>query len=215
MSQARKIRAVATWLVVAWMGAGVHGGVAHAADQKGQFALHGIGALSCADLEQTFSKDEAPARASLSSWLLGYISAVNRERSDTYDATVVQVPDALVNMVAGVCRTNSSARVESVTYSLLQAFNEAKLSAESPEMQLGVDGHRTVLREETLRSVQHALIAQSVLKGRADGVFDARTQAALHAFQQAQHLPDTGLPDPATIVRLLVEIPAQSHAASK
>jgi peptidoglycan hydrolase-like protein with peptidoglycan-binding domain len=51
------------------------------------------------------------------------------------------------------------------------------------------------------------LVAQAYLPAnQANGTFGPKTQAALVKFQTAQKLPATGLPDPATVVRALVEM---------
>jgi len=185
---------------------------AEAADAKGAFALDGIGALTCGDLTTGILKGDASLRAAVGSWMLGYLSAMNRIDAGTYDATPVQMPDALVNMVVGVCAKDATARVEMVVYALLHAFDPAKSVAESAEMQVAANGQATTLRKDTLVAVQRYLIAQKLLTGDADGTFNSTTEAALKSFQQKQNLPQTGLPDPATIVRVLVEIPAQASA---
>jgi hypothetical protein len=142
----------------------------------------------------------------LASWIMGYVTAVNRTQSGTYDATPVQDQGAMVNMVAGVCAQHPNAVVETVTNAVLASLETAKLSAPSPEVVVTVGKRATVLRQSTLQSLQQVLIAQKYLPaGEADGKFGAGTQAALVKFQTAQHLPATGLPDPATVVRALIE----------
>jgi hypothetical protein len=193
------------------------GGVAsaRAADSKGVFAVHGVGVLSCGDVTSALLKGDVSVRASLLSWLMGYLSALNRIQPDTYDGTPVQIPDAVINMVVGMCQKDANARVETVAYSVFHALASAGLSAESPEVQVAANGQTTTLRKDTLIALEKYLIAEKLLRGDADGSFGATTQAALIDFQKKQNLPQTGLPDPATIVRALVEIPAQAKAPPK
>lgn len=180
---------------------------AAAADTKHDFAVHGIGALSCEQLNATTPANAPEVRNLLASWLLGYISAVNRIQPGTYDATPVQDQNALVNMVTGVCGKNPDARVETVSYVVLQSLEKAKLTAESPEVTITVGKTSTVLRQDTLNHLEQVLVAQKDLAaGQADGEAGGDLQAALVKFQTAQKLPPTGLPDPATVVRALVEL---------
>jgi hypothetical protein len=181
-------------------------GAASASDTSRSFAVHGVGALTCAKLNAVPAADAAEVRMVLASWIMGYVTAVNRTQSGTYDATPVQDQGAMVNMVAGVCAQHPNAAVETITNAVLTSLETAKLSAPSPEVTVTVGKRATVLRQSTLQSLQQVLIAQKYLPaGEADGKFGAGTQAALVKFQTAQHLPATGLPDPATVVRALIE----------
>jgi len=193
----------------------VTGGVqsARAADSKGMFAVHGAGGLHCGDVTAALLRGDVSIRPSLASWLLGYLSAMNRLQPDTYDVTPVQAPEAIINLVVAVCQQNASMAVETAAYSAFRDLSSAGLSAESPEVQVSANGQTTTLRKDTLIALQKYLIGEKLLHGEADGSFGAPTQAALAEFQKKQNLPQTALPDPATIVRALVQIPAQAKAA--
>jgi peptidoglycan hydrolase-like protein with peptidoglycan-binding domain len=180
---------------------------AQAADTKHDFAVHGIGALSCADLTATSAKNMPVVRGLLASWLLGYVTAMNRSQTVTYDVTPVQEQGALVNMVAGVCQKHPNVPIETVSYIVLQTLEKAKLSSESPEVTVTVGKASTILRQDTLQRLQKVLVSLQYLDAnQATGSFGAKTQDALIKFQTAQNLPKTGLPDPATVVRALVEM---------
>ncbi len=193
------------------------GGVqsARAADAKHLFAVHGVGALSCGDVTAALLKGDVAIRGTILSWLMGYVSAMNRIQPDTYDVSPVQVPEAMIDMVVGVCQRDASARVETAAYSVFHTLSSAALSTESPEVQVTTNGRTTMLRKDTLIALQKYLIAEKFLRGEADGSFGPTTQAALADFQKKQNLPQTGLPDPPTIVRALVELPAQAKAPAK
>lgn len=182
---------------------------AHAADRKGNFAVHGVGALTCRQLRSSLLAGNAAIRASLTSWILGYISAINRTEPDTYDGTPVQIPGALVAMVVAVCKTNETQRVETVAYSVLKRLESAKIPFQSPEVRITINGRTTVLRKETLARLEEVLIARHFLKGKPNGAFSKETSVGIAHFQKAEHLAITGLPDPETIVRALVELPAE------
>ena len=184
-------------------------GNADAADKKGNFALHGAGALSCEQLTSGLLGGHAAVREALGSWILGYLSALNRERTDTYDITPIQDPNALVNMVVSVCDKDRNARVETVVFTIGRLLERAKVAEESPEQTVNVLGRTATLRKDTLIALERVLVADKLLTGKADGEFDGNTEAALKKYQEAQKLPVTGLPDAATIARALIETQAQ------
>ena len=180
---------------------------ARAADSKGEFALHGVGALTCNDVTGALLKGDASVRSVLASWLMGYVSAMNRFQRDTYDATPVQSPEALVNMVVGLCQKNDSARIETAAQSLFKILEKAKLTTASPEIQTAAGGRATTLRKDTLIAVQKRLRSLKLLRDDADGSFGPATAAAIREYQKREKMPETSLPDPATIVKLLVANP--------
>ena len=61
-------------------------------------------------------------------------------------------------------------------------------------------GSRSLVRE-----VQSHLRATKFLRGKADGVFGPQTGAALKRYQAARGLPQTGVPDMATLRVLVAE----------
>ncbi len=180
---------------------------AAAADANHDFAVHGIGALTCTQLTNTPAKAQGEVRMVLASWLLGYLTAMNRADAVTYDATPVQDQGALVNMVSGVCKLHPKVPVEAVAFSVFQSLEKAKLATASPEIKVTVGKSSTVLRQDTLNKVEKVLVSLKYLPaGQATGAFSGSTAVALAKFQTAQKLPATGLPDPATVVRALVEM---------
>jgi hypothetical protein len=178
-----------------------------AADAKHDFAVHGIGALTCTQLTNAPAKAQPQIRIVLGSWLLGYLTAMNRTDAVTYDATPVQDQAALVNMVSGVCKLHPKVPVEAVAYSIFESLGKAKLATASPEIKVTVGKSSTVLRQDTLDEVEKVLVSLKYLPaGQATGAFSSSTAVALLKFQLDQKLPETGLPDPATVVRALVEM---------
>jgi hypothetical protein len=181
---------------------------AAAADANHVFAVHGIGSLSCLDVSKALSNGDAGVRDVLASWVFGYVTAINRNEPATYDLTPVQDGAALVNMVVGVCQKNSTTPVETVVNAVFQSLAKAKLPASSPEIMVTVGKQETVLRVSTLEKLQQVLASLKYMPtSDANGKFGRVTQVALIKFQTAQHMPQSGLPDPATVVRALVEMP--------
>jgi Putative peptidoglycan binding domain len=182
------------------------------ADAKGDFALHGIGAQTCEAVGKQMEIASANPRPLLTSWLLGYLSAMNRLQPDTYDVSPVQAPEVLTDMVLGICKGNGAALVEAVASAVFQQLSRARLKHDSPLLEVRAGDLATTLRRETLIAVQAALVKSKLMSSASSGEFDEPTKAALLGFQKAQQLRETSLPDPATIVRLLVELPQQASA---
>jgi peptidoglycan hydrolase-like protein with peptidoglycan-binding domain len=83
---------------------------------------------------------------------------------------------------------------------------------ESPVGEARAGDRAVPIRKATLVAVQNTLVRNKLMKEPADGNFGNSTEMALKAFQKSQNLPETGLPDPATVVRLLVEMPSKAAA---
>ena len=181
---------------------------AQAADTKVAFALHGVGAQTCEAVEKQLQATPATARPLLTTWILGYLSALNRLQAETYDASPVQVAEALTEMTLGLCKGNAGALLETVVSTLFKRLDGARAKQASPLVVTKVGNLTTQVRRDTLVAMQAVLIDAKFLTAAAPGDLDEPTQAALREFQKVQNLRETGLPDPATIVRMLVELPA-------
>jgi hypothetical protein len=181
-----------------------------AADSKGHFAFRGIGGQSCRIAMDQMQKDSKAAIA-LDSWLMGYLTAANREQSDTFDISPVVASGDLLNAVIALCRAHSDMPVESVFNGLLQVLSIARNRADSPIIETRSDKNTALVRTETLIAMQTKLVGYGYLKGKPYGTFGARSEMALKAFQKDQKLPETGVADGTTIVRLLIELPAKKN----
>lgn len=203
MTCTRMRKATAT-LAAALLAAATAHAPASAADADGNFAIHGIGAIPCSDLTAGLLGGQAALRDGLAAWITGYVSATNRLRAETYDATPIQQPLALTNMVVNICTTNQQALVETAVSSLIDILSVAALPSEAPQQDVTVGERGVRLRTGTLKHIQQALVDHGLLAGVADGVFGPSTEKALREYQKYASLPETGLPDAATVVTLLV-----------
>lgn len=174
------------------------------------------GANPASPVTPAASLDAAPAalgmRPILTSWIMGYLTASDRLVKNTFDETPVMAPEALTAMIVGVCQRNPDARVESVANNVLNQLAAARVLHDSPVVEAREGDRAVLIRKATLAAMQTTLVRDNLLKAPADGVFGKSTAAALQAFQKSQRLPETGLPDPATVVRLLIEMPAKVAA---
>lgn len=173
-----------------------------AADAKGNYALHGIGALPCGELV-TRIKQEATSREQLAAWLLGYISATNRLGAKTYDVLPAQQVGVLAELVGNVCGTSPRSLVETAAFSVLKTFEALRATAESPLVTASANGKSVALRKASLVAVQESLIQRKLFRAKANGEFGKATEQALRDFQKSEGLAETGLPDLVTMLRLL------------
>lgn len=181
---------------------------AHAGDGNRNFAVHGLGAQTCQAFLENVKKDNA-APALAVSWLMGYVTATNRLEADTYDALPVLDANVLLTLVANICEAHQQSIVETVASDILKTLSIARSRSQSPIVDAKFGDHITQIRADTLAEMQKKLAQLGYLKTEADGVFGESTAMALIQFQNEQKLPVTGIPDAPTIIRLLVETPAQ------
>ncbi len=180
-----------------------------AADDQGEFALRGFGAHACADARTRIEQEPEAAQNALA-WLLGYMSAVNRVQADTFDISPIVGGGPMLELLLGLCADNPDALVENVAFELLRTLSIARVPTSSPVVDVEYEGARVQLRQQTLQAMQAALIELDHLSGAADGVYGPQTRLAIQAFQESQEIPETGVPDPVTILRLLVELPRRA-----
>lgn len=183
---------------------------AQAADESGNFALRGFGAQTCGVAIETL-KNNPDAAAPAVSWMLGYSTAFNRIQSGTFDVSPLADATSFFRLVINVCERSPDTAVETVAFDVLRALAAARVTASSPIVETKSGDAVAPVRQATLLLMQQRLVALGLLKGQPDGAYGAQTEAALKAFQQAQSLPVTGVADAPTIVRLLVELPAQQQ----
>lgn len=202
-----KLRSLLATAAVFGMGLASLPLAAHAADAKHDFAVRGIGALQCADYLKTKGQVAAFERLSMENWILGYLTAENRITPDTYDIMALQAPQVLPNLVGALCKANPAASVETVVAGLVQRLEPIKIDRNSPLLTIKAGQNETTIRQATLIEVEKALASRGAYHGHADGKFGPELQKALVKFQNDQSLPQTGVPDSATILRLLIELP--------
>ncbi len=186
---------------------------AWASDAKGSYAVRGVGSQECQTLIQELEKDKAGA-VSVASWMLGYMTAVNRYEPTTFDISPVSDVRALTNIALALCQKNPKARFETVLSDVLRTMARARVKADSPLIEMRSGDATATVRQEVLLGMQQRLNQRGLLKAKADGTYGPQTEAALKEYQKAEKLPVTGVADSVTILRLLVEqAPAQAPAA--
>ena len=175
-------------------------------DGKGNFAVHGLGAQTCQILLEELKADKtAPALAE--SWLMGYVTAVNRLDTETYDALPVLDSNVLLAIVVNICQQHPDNLVETVAKEIINTLSSARSKHESPILEITNDDRSVHVRVDTLTDMQRKLAQMGYLKNSADGIYNESTKEAISKFQREEKLSITGIPDAPTIIHLLVEIP--------
>jgi hypothetical protein len=181
-----------------------------AADESGNFALRGFGAQTCSAAVETLNNDPQAAAPAVA-WMLGYSTAFNRIQSGTFDVSPLADATSFFRLVINICGRTPDTLVETVAFDVLRTLAAARVTKSSPMVETKSGEAVAQVRQATLLLMQQRLVELGLLNGQPDGAYGGRTEAALKAFQQAQSLPVTGVADAPTIVRLLVELPAQQQ----
>lgn len=190
-------------------------GATSAADADHMFALRGVGALPCRALSDVAASQRRAMQMAVEEFSLGYVSAINRTSRETFDVLPLDQPALLANWVDSVCKTNADQSIEQVLFSILQRVHALRLAEDSPLLTLKTPYGAMTIRKGTLQTVQQALERKGLLKGQADGVFSGATRDAIRAYQVSVFQQPTGLPDPQTVVRLVVADQGEVHTDAK
>lgn len=178
--------------------AAVLAGPVAAADEDGRYALEGPGRIDCA---RYVAIAEAGGRDLdvLASWTLGYLSAHNRVLPQTFDLTPWQDAATVMRLVGQFCTANPGRSFEDGLQELIAYLARSRLTRDSETVAVGAGGKATVLYRDTLEQVRSRLGEA----GYPPGNTAESLALALRSFQRAEGLPDSGLPDQATLAILL------------
>ena len=173
-----------------------------AADADGQFMVKGAGIATCERFVAARSGDPVEL-ASFAGWMDGYLSAMNRFQSETYDIAPWQSSALLVSALTGYCTRNPEQNFHKAVAGLAVSLQGERLRQRSEVVEARAGDASLLLYSHTLERAQRALVERGLLEGAASGVFDEHTEAALRAFQRDAGMEETGLPDQLTLARLL------------
>jgi hypothetical protein len=175
---------------------------ARAADSGGQFAVKGIGGRTCEGFV-TAKSESSDAYWMFLGWLDGYMTGINQYAPETYDITPWQSRNLLAALFEKFCARNPGANFFAVANKMTVELRDDRLRESSAPVVAKV-GERTVgIYREILRRVQVLLKEGGHYKGEVDGLFGPNTRHALESYQKQVGLTVTGLPDQATLFKLL------------
>ncbi len=175
---------------------------ARAADEHDRFAVKDVGLSTCAQFVAA-REAKSPEYFRFGGWLNGYLTAVNRYQPQTFDMAPWQSPGMLTAWLAQLCRKDPETPFVRAVTALANKLGADRLQTHSEMLTLTNGTQFTGIYEAVLRRVQQRLTALGYKGIEADGRFEPPTRAALEAFQRDKALDPTGLPDPATLAKLL------------
>jgi hypothetical protein len=182
--------------------AGFAGG-ASAADRAGEYSVRGAGAQRC-DAYIAAVNENKPELGAYIGYIDGHLTTTSRLTAGVFDVSPFILPGPFAAIVANICRQAPTQLFEVAVRGGVEALVRVRVAAASPVVEMTVGDNRMSLRAETLRAVQARLRTLNLTRDAPDGRFGPGTQEALRRFQTTNRLTVTGLPDPDTILALLV-----------
>lgn len=175
---------------------------ARGADSGGQFAVEGIGGSTCESFVAAKS-ESSDAYWMFLGWLDGYMTGINQYAPGTYDITPWQSQSLLAALFEKFCARNPGANFFAVANKMVIELRDDRLRESSAPVVAAVGERSIGVYRETLRRAQVVLKDSGHYKGKVDGLFGPNTQRALESYQKQAGLTVTGLPDQATLFKLL------------
>ncbi len=128
---------------------------------------------------------------------------INQCSPETYDVTPWQSQNLLAVLSEKFCAKNPGASFFAVANKMIVELRDDRLRESSAPIVAAV-GERTIrIYRKTLRRVQVLLEKGGHYQGGIDGLFGPNTQRALESYQKQVGLTVSGLPDQATLFKLL------------
>ena len=182
-------------------------GGAAAETAGGGFSLRGSGAQTCAALGEALASEHGAGTLELlAAWSAGYVTHANRTAAETFETMPVYDNRVVARLTASLCRSYPEAHVETVLASLLAALEPGAVSEPSEVITIAQGERRLSMLRGVFQAVQERLIAETLLEpGSADGQYGPKSRQALMAYQKSKGLPESGLPDAATLLQILVQ----------
>ena len=196
------MRKTALGLAVALAAAGGAGG-SQAADEQGSFAIKGAGAETCRDFIAARERSPA-AQAVFLGWMEGYLTSVNELTPGSYDVSYWRERGLLAALLEVNCRADPKQRFGMVVRAMAQQLKQNPLAENSELIEARIGERGVPIYRATLQLVEETLAARGIDPGEVDGRWDDAARRGILEFQRGQpELLPTGLPDQATLAKLL------------
>lgn len=173
------------------------------ADRAGEYSVRGPGAQRCDSFTAAVEQNRADLGAFIG-YIDGVLTTTSRLTQNVFDVNPFILPGPFAAIVVNICKQSPDRILELAVRGGIEALTRARVAQASPVVEMTVGDNRMSLRVETIRAVQTRLRALNLLRDNPDGRFGPSTEEALKRFQQANRLTVTGLPDPDTVIALLV-----------
>ena len=176
---------------------------AKAQDVSRQFAVEGAGMLTCARFTAARADTASPEYQRMIGFIEGYLTAANLYEPDTFDLTPWHNAAALDMIVGNHCAQHPEERLVGVTQRMVGGLRPFRLARFSPLLEVGDGEIRAPVYEPLLRRAQAPLRTRGLYAGPEDGTVPPALRQAFRDFQRSVGLTETGVPDPATLWKLL------------
>jgi hypothetical protein len=176
---------------------------ASAQDSERQFAVEGAGMSTCERFVAARTDITGADYQRMMGFIEGYLSAANLYEPDTFDLTPWHNSAALGMIVASHCAQHPTDRLVGVTQRMVVGLRPFRVARFSPLLEVGDGQNRALVYETILRRAQAALKLRGLYAGNEDGSFTPQLRQAFRDFQRSVSLDETGVPDPATLWKLL------------
>ncbi|MBL29283.1 MAG: hypothetical protein CMM50_17265 [Rhodospirillaceae bacterium] len=175
-----------------------------AADHEDNFSVKGAGLADCRTYVE--ARDQrSQAYFQFGGWINGYFSALNQTSEETYDLVPWQSTEFLAAALYNWCANRPDQRFINAAAALANRLKEQRLTERSEFVEVETEGKSVRIFRGVIRQAQNRLAELGYFVGPATGSFDDATRDALRAFQAAESLEKTGLPDEATLLRLFYQ----------
>ncbi len=173
-------------------------GAASAGDAEGRFAAKGAGQTTCQQFLTSMEAQGDDLRL-YAGWVDGYVTAFNMLREETFDLAPWQSVELLVLKLQAFCRANPESPFMDGMNQLALALYPDRLTEPSEIVSVQVGTQRGVLYKAVLDRIEAKLRELGHLAETPEGDPALASVEAIRAFQTAEGIPVTGLPDQATL----------------
>jgi Putative peptidoglycan binding domain/HdeA/HdeB family len=175
---------------------------AQAGTRDGRFAVEGAGRVDCANYLKARNA-KLPAYPMMISFMEGYLTAANRYEAATFDLTPWHTTAAISVVVDDYCKRHPNDLLAVAAQKLTIAFKPQRLEHFSDLVEVRNGKAATLVYKSLLERTQTALSEKGFYRGKASGAYSPELMAALLDFQKSAQLKPTGIPDSATVWKLL------------
>lgn len=175
---------------------------AMSATPDGRFAVEDTGRVTCANYMKARAAKSAQY-AMMVSFIEGYLTAANRYEPDTFDLTPWHTTAATSIIVDDYCGRHGNDALAIVAQKLTVAFKPQRLQQFSPMVEISNGKAATGIYKSILERAQTSLKQKGLYNGPVSGEYSPQLMASLLAFQKSNRLNPSGIPDAATVWKLL------------
>ena len=175
---------------------------AHGADDNGAYAVKGAGTANCKRFVSVFDSKSAEL-ANFGGWIDGFVTAHNGREAETFDFVPWQSTEVLAYSLAQYCRKVPDLSFHQAMLAMLKSLKADRMASSSPVLVARRNDKAVLIYDTVLEQIRRKLVAQGFLGQMPTGAFDDSTAEALLRFQKQAGIAQTGLPDQATLAKLL------------